>query len=586
MLSEITHFRVFWRQLVRLSILSSRPLCVVVQPRAKSTAHSAEKKAAGLLGPVINIPVVCSAIARRFAAKGLLLVQAVLPVLAIAATTPSVTIPGSPLQIRVGEDNSFQITASDVHDRGLVQPYTVVDGTADMGFIVAWPGALFKPDFAQHIGSHITDFTLTGTPYTPRSLSAVSGSGTAADPFTVTVKSDLGNTGVSATLTVQYVNGTRHFTKALTLANAAGIGTTRAAQIMLGAALASPIGEGKTRPYLDAATTSPGGQGASTSGGTSGCPAPDDVAPHTILLAPQTPPDAYFAGYFNSIWRQIDRAQLENRVDTNCDENGGALQWTRTLAPGDSVTVSTRMSVSETAAPSRYTVGGTVSGLTGTGLVLGESHSAQTLPVSANGSVTFPAPLANAAAYAVTVLAQPTSPAQTCSVAQGSGTISGANVTNIAVSCSSAEQVPTLLTLAATPNPIVAGRPLTLRATVATKPKSAQVPESKALEAKAVATGIVTFSDNGTPVGSAPLGVDGSASLAVSSLAVGTHALTARYTGDAENAPSETLTPLSVVVQDGSAPSAPVGVPVLSAGALALLSVLAGLLGMAWRRRT
>ena len=121
---------------------------------------------------------------------------------------------------------------------------------------------------------------------------------------------------------------------------------------------------------------------------------------------------------------------------------------------------------------------------------------------------------------------------------------------------------------------------------MAAKPKNAAVPESKASEAKAAATGTVTFSDNGTPIGSAPLGADGSVSLTISNLTVGTHALTARYAGDTENAPSETLTALSMVVQDGSAQPAAVGVPALSVWALGALSVAAGLLGLAWRRRT
>ncbi|MEO5559615.1 MAG: hypothetical protein ABIO49_07355, partial [Dokdonella sp.] len=80
-----------------------------------------------------------------------------------------------------------------------------------------------------------------------------------------------------------------------------------------------------------------------------------------------------------------------------------------------------------------YTVGGTVSGLAGTGftLVLG----AQTLPVGANGSFTFATALASGASYAVTVGTQPSSPTQTCTVSNGSGTIASANVTNVTVSC-------------------------------------------------------------------------------------------------------------------------------------------------------
>ncbi|TCO38350.1 GEVED domain-containing protein [Dokdonella fugitiva] len=80
-----------------------------------------------------------------------------------------------------------------------------------------------------------------------------------------------------------------------------------------------------------------------------------------------------------------------------------------------------------------YTVGGTVGGLTGSGLVLSLNAGAQTVPVATNGAFTFPTGLANGAAYAVTVGTQPAG--QTCSVANGSGTISGANVTNVTVTC-------------------------------------------------------------------------------------------------------------------------------------------------------
>ncbi len=81
-----------------------------------------------------------------------------------------------------------------------------------------------------------------------------------------------------------------------------------------------------------------------------------------------------------------------------------------------------------------YSVGGTVSGLLGTGLVLGV-NGASGLAVSAAGGFTFPTALASGGAYAVTVLAQPTSPSQTCVVGSGAGTVGGAPIGNVAVSC-------------------------------------------------------------------------------------------------------------------------------------------------------
>jgi hypothetical protein len=81
-----------------------------------------------------------------------------------------------------------------------------------------------------------------------------------------------------------------------------------------------------------------------------------------------------------------------------------------------------------------YTLGGTVAGLSGTGLVL-QNNGGDNLAVSANGNFTFAASLADGASYAVTVLTQPSGSAQTCKVTNGSGTIAGANVTNVTVNC-------------------------------------------------------------------------------------------------------------------------------------------------------
>ncbi len=81
-----------------------------------------------------------------------------------------------------------------------------------------------------------------------------------------------------------------------------------------------------------------------------------------------------------------------------------------------------------------YTIGGAVSGLTGAGLVL-QDNAGDDLAVSAAGPFTFASPVASGLPYAVTVRTQPTSPAQTCTVATGGGTVGAANVTDVAVTC-------------------------------------------------------------------------------------------------------------------------------------------------------
>jgi sugar lactone lactonase YvrE len=80
-----------------------------------------------------------------------------------------------------------------------------------------------------------------------------------------------------------------------------------------------------------------------------------------------------------------------------------------------------------------YTIGGTISGLTGSSLVL-QNNSGNALTVSANSSTfVFTTALASGATYAVTVGTQPTG--FTCLVTNGTGTVASTNVTNVVVAC-------------------------------------------------------------------------------------------------------------------------------------------------------
>ncbi|GAG10473.1 unnamed protein product, partial [marine sediment metagenome] len=83
----------------------------------------------------------------------------------------------------------------------------------------------------------------------------------------------------------------------------------------------------------------------------------------------------------------------------------------------------------------KYSVGGTLNGLVGSGLVLNLNSGVQTLPIVANGKFAFPTALADGSAYAVSVNTQPSAPAQVCSVTNGAGNLNGADVTGIVVEC-------------------------------------------------------------------------------------------------------------------------------------------------------
>src|SRR5207237_8657961 len=81
------------------------------------------------------------------------------------------------------------------------------------------------------------------------------------------------------------------------------------------------------------------------------------------------------------------------------------------------------------------TVGGTITGLDGAGLVL-TNNGSDDLVIAGNGAFAFTTPMENGASYALTVKTQPSLPTQVCSVVNGTGTASLDDVRNVQVSCS------------------------------------------------------------------------------------------------------------------------------------------------------
>jgi 6-phosphogluconolactonase (cycloisomerase 2 family) len=82
-------------------------------------------------------------------------------------------------------------------------------------------------------------------------------------------------------------------------------------------------------------------------------------------------------------------------------------------------------------------IGGTIEGLVGSGLVLQTpcGPAAFGSRTSPTGSYSGCAGLAPGTAYDVVILTQPTNPSETCAIANGVGTVGSTNVTNINVSC-------------------------------------------------------------------------------------------------------------------------------------------------------
>jgi hypothetical protein len=124
----------------------------------------------------------------------------------------------------------------------------------------------------------------------------------------------------------------------------------------------------------------------------------------------------YAAGYAVTVRTQP--------ADRHCTVGGGVGTVTADVT-----------TVSVTCIPLTFTVGGTVSGLGGAGLVL-QDNGGDDLAVDADGAFTFAISLAAGESYAVTVRTQPAG--VRCTVAGGAGTIPAANVTGVSVTCAPA----------------------------------------------------------------------------------------------------------------------------------------------------
>ncbi len=115
----------------------------------------------------------------------------------------------------------------------------------------------------------------------------------------------------------------------------------------------------------------------------------------------------------------------------------GSLSNTATVtAPGSVVDpnpANNSATDTDTIIAATYTIGGTISGLSASGLVLAAGTSPNQTASPASGASSFAFPTAASGSYAVTVQTQPSG--LNCSVANGSGTLT-ANVTNVAVTCS------------------------------------------------------------------------------------------------------------------------------------------------------
>ncbi len=116
---------------------------------------------------------------------------------------------------------------------------------------------------------------------------------------------------------------------------------------------------------------------------------------------------------------------------------------TQPTAPGQTCTVaggtakaiaSDLTTVAVTCTTDTFEVGGTVTGLSGTGLVL-QNNASDDLPIAADGAFTFATPLPSGQSFVVTVKSQPTAPDQTCAVSNGTGMVTDSDISTVTIDC-------------------------------------------------------------------------------------------------------------------------------------------------------
>jgi len=84
--------------------------------------------------------------------------------------------------------------------------------------------------------------------------------------------------------------------------------------------------------------------------------------------------------------------------------------------------------------PTTYTIGGMVSGLTGTGLAL-RNNGVDDLDIASNGRFTFATELLSGASYSVTIKTMPNDPTLTCVITNNTGTVLAKAVAKVLVIC-------------------------------------------------------------------------------------------------------------------------------------------------------
>jgi uncharacterized repeat protein (TIGR01451 family) len=232
----------------------------------------------------------------------------------------TITSSGPLNQIFLGVDIAAQIAHTGDTSYEIYPPGTT---PGDYGtFLVVGP-TLYAPDMAGH-GGTASGSIGTYTTFTSMSQSAITGSGTSTDPFTVTTVVGVGATGLTITQVDSYVVGQETYRTDVTVSN----GTGAAIDALLYRAFDCYLGG------------SDSGYGV-VNGSAPGCSVnPNNSPPDRIeQIVPLSGGNNYYETGYNAVWAWIGtHAAFPDTCDCTIQEdNGSGISWNITVPANGSV---------------------------------------------------------------------------------------------------------------------------------------------------------------------------------------------------------------------------------------------------------
>ncbi|HEX9016441.1 MAG TPA: DUF6531 domain-containing protein, partial [Chloroflexota bacterium] len=251
------------------------------------------------------------------------------PLVTASIPLQDISSSGPLTHIFVSDDLSSQVAhASDSTYE--FYPPNVAPG--DLGTFLVVDGYLYTPNFESHGTTATTGDFSASSYFTPVSQSAVSGSGTAQDPFRVVTVADAGTTGIRVTQTDSYVAGDNSYRTDLQISNS---GATAHSLIVYRAGDCYLAGSDVGYGFVDTAAKAVG------------CAATPNNNPEGRFQQwlPITGGNNYYEDFYDNVWSTIGSRKPFGDVynGATSHDNAAGISWSVALAPGGQTTLSHQM---------------------------------------------------------------------------------------------------------------------------------------------------------------------------------------------------------------------------------------------------